>query len=182
MLSLFRRLRKQARRPAEHEFKHVIKEAEWANMQESATKSSVAESIAAAGADAADIEELRLGYVPLHARVRAENARIREQQEKDRPITGFGRPLSSRGPEECRVDAGHFFPADFSGLSALVQSPQPAPLVEVPATRIAATPSTTIRGPILDHTIAQRLREEHLLRIVGEEHMRLFRAMGIAAA
>ena len=79
--------------------------------EEVTTHGRAAESTALAGVDAADIKELLPGYVPLHARVREENARIREEQEKERPIIGLGRPLSS----------------------------QPAPPVEMPATRLAAT-------------------------------------------
>ena len=113
--------RKKTKRRIEHAFMQVIQEAERANMQESAraTKSiyeevtahgRAAEPLALAGADAADIEEPRPGDVPLHAQVREENARLREEQEKERPIIGFGR------------------------------LPQPASPVEVPATRLAATP------------------------------------------
>ena len=63
-----------------------------------------------------------------------------------------------------------------AGASA--QVPSPAPPAEVPATKLAALlsppPAPAIRGPILGHTTALRLREERLLRIVGKEHMRLF--------
>ena len=113
---------KKSERKIEHEFKQAIREAEKANIcqQEPAsaakqgyekvtTLGRAAEpSLAVGGAEATDIEELRPGYIPLHARVREESARIREQQEKDRPITRLGRPLP--------VHAS-------SGLSALVQSP-----------------------------------------------------------
>ena len=44
-------------------------------------------------AEAADLEELCPGYVPLHAQVCAENARIQVQQEAERPVIGLGRLL-----------------------------------------------------------------------------------------
>ena len=47
----------------------------------------------ALNAEAADLEELGPGYIPLHTRVRAENARIREQQDAEIPISCIGRIL-----------------------------------------------------------------------------------------
>ena len=104
----------KSERKMEHEFKQAIKKAEKANRRQqdpaSATKPSyeevttrgrAAESSAPVGAEAADIEELRPGYIPLHARDREENARIREQRERER-----GPSSASEVSRLTQTDAG----------------------------------------------------------------------------